>query len=153
MTAMQIMERCRTAEADRRAIKNRAARYRESATRITSVLGGVGSRSTSEPDKLAALMSELDELDRALNEREREYAAELSAATRLLDMLPEIESQVLDAFYLKAQALTAIARSMSYSYGYIRTVKATACAHLEVLPEALVSSLLPAWYLERSPGR
>ena len=150
MTAMQIMERCRTAEADRRAIKNRAARYRESATRMSAALDGVGARSTAEPDKLSAILAEIDILERAIKRRDREYAAELAAACKLLDMLPEVECKIIDGFYISGKPLTAIARSLSYSYGYVRTVKSAACAHLDDIPEGMVAALLPAWYREES---
>lgn len=148
MTAMQIFERCRAAESDKKAMRDRIRRYRDSATRMSAALDGVGARSTSEPDKLSAIMAEIDMLEREIRQRDREYAAEVAAACKLLDMLPETECKIIDSFYIASTPLTVIAREMSFSYGYTRTVKCAACAHLDSIPEAMVAALLPAWYIE-----
>ena len=153
MTALEIMERCRAAETDKRAVSNKIQRYRESAERITSAIGGIGARSTSEPDKLAAIMGEIDELERMIGRRGREYAAELAAANKLLDRLPEMECRVLDKFYLRGMSLAAIARDLSYSYGYIRSVKVAGCRCLEEIPESDVRQLLPKWYATQKRQR
>ena len=147
MTAMEIFERCKAAESDKRALRERIARYRESAHRMSAALDGVGVRRTAEPDKLSAILAEIDMLEREIGQRDREYAAEVAAACKLLDMLPETECKIIDGYSLGGRPLTAIARSLNYSYGYVRTVKSTACSHLEAIPEAMVAALLPAWYL------
>lgn len=148
MIAMQIFERCRAAEGDKRAMRERIKRYMESATRITAALDGVGERSTDEQDKLAAIMGEVDELEQAIKAREKRYAVEVAAACKLLDMLPEQECRIINGYYLDGTALTVLAKKLSYSYGYVRTIKSQACAHLDSIPEAMVAQLLPAWYLE-----
>lgn len=148
MTAMQIFERCKALDGDKKALRDRITRYRESATRMGAALGSIGSRSTAESDKLAAIMGEIDELERGIKQRERQYTAEVAAACKLLDVLPETECKIIDRYYISGEPLTAIARSMAYSYGYVRTVKSAACAHLESIPEAMVAALLPSWYLD-----
>lgn len=148
MTAMRIFERCKSADDDKRALHNRIVRYRESATRMSAALDGVGVRSTAEPDKLSAIMAEIDALEREIEQRDREYAVEVAAACKLLDMLPETECKIVNSFYIDGNPLTVIAQEMSYSYGYVRTVKSAACAHLDSIPEAMVAALLPSWYLE-----
>ena len=150
MTAMQIFERCKAAESDKRALRERITRYRESATRMSTALDGIGARSTAEPDKLSAIMAEIDLLERSIRRRDEEYAAELAAACRLLDMLPETECKIIDGFYIQGKPLTIVAREMSYSYGYIRTMKSTACFHLDEIPEGMVATLLPSWYMDRA---
>ena len=146
MTALEVLERCRRAEADRRAVESRIQRYRDSATRITSTIGGEGSRGTSDQDRMAAIMGEIDQLERAAGVRRREYAAELAAANRLLDGLPEVECAVLDRFYLRGLSMAAVARVLGYSYGYVRGVKVQAQAALSAIPESEVARLLPDWY-------
>lgn len=146
MTAMEVMERCRSANAERRAVENRIQRYRDSATRITSAIGGVGGRGTSEPDKLTTIMGEIDALERRVAQRNREYAAEVAAANRLLDSLPETEARVLSLYYIRGMTLSAVARELTYSYGYIRAVKGSGCRILGSVPEGDVRQLLPAWY-------
>ena len=148
MTAMQIFERCKAADGDKKALRDRITRYRESATRMSAALDGIGARSTAEPDKLSAIMAEIDTLERAIRQRDREYAAEVAAACKLLDMLPETECEIVNRFYIVGTPLTVIAREMSYSYGYVRTVKSAACNYLDDLPEAMVAALLPSWYLD-----
>ena len=147
MTAMQILERCRAAENDKQTMRDRIRRYRESATRVTAALDGIRAGGSSQ-DKLAEIMAEIDQLERAIAQRDLEYAAEAAAACKLLDMLPENESKVLDRYYLYGNPLTAIARELSYSYGYVRTLKSAACLHLENIPESMVGALMPAWYIE-----
>lgn len=149
MTAMQILERCRTAESDKQAMRDRVRRYRESATRVTAALDGIRAGGNSQ-DKLAGIMAEIDQLERDIVQRDLEYAAEAAAACKLLDMLPENESKVLDRYYLNGNPLTAIARELSYSYGYVRTLKSSACLHLEAVPEAMVGALLPGWYIAQA---
>lgn len=148
MTAMQIFERCKAAEGDKKKLRDRITRYRESATRMSAALDGVGAHRTAEPDKLAAIMAEIDTLEREIKERDHEYAAEVAAACKLLDMLPETECKIVNSYYIDGTPLTVIAREMSYSYGYVRTVKSAACAHLDDIPEAMVATLLPSWYLD-----
>lgn len=147
MTAMQIFERCKAAESDKKALRDKIKRYRDSATRMSAALDGVGARSTSEPDKLSAIMAEIDYLEREIRQRDREYAVEVAAACKLLDMLPEVECKIVNSFYIAGTPLTVIARELSFSYGYTRTVKCGACAHLDAIPEAMVAALLPPWYL------
>lgn len=148
MTAMQIFERCKAADGDKKALRDRITRYRESATRMSAALDGVGARSTAEPDKLSAIMAEIDALEREIRQRDQEYAAEVAAACKLLDMLPDVECKIVNRFYIDGTPLTVIARELSYSYGYVRTVKSAACNHLDGIPEAMVSALLPEWYLK-----
>ena len=146
MTAMEIMERCRRADAERRAMESRIQRYRDSVTRVTSAIGGVGSRGTSEQDRMATVMGEIDALERENEQRTRAYAAEIACANRLLDGLPETEARVLSLYYIRALTLGAIARELKYSYGYVRALKASGCRYLREVPEADVMQLLPAWY-------
>lgn len=148
MTAMQILERCKQAENEKQALRNKITRYRESSTRITATLDGIGARGTSEPDKLAAMTGEIDALERRIKQRDKEYAAELAAATKLLDMLPDSECRLMTGYYVKGQTLTSLAREMSFSYGYTRSLKCRARVHLEDVNSATVNALLPPWYLQ-----
>ncbi|MBR6571539.1 MAG: hypothetical protein IKK75_13910 [Clostridia bacterium] len=148
MTAMQVFERCKDVESDKQALRERITRYHESAARMSATLDGIGARSTAESDKLSAIMAEIDLLERSIGQRDKEYAAELAAACKLLDMLPRIECKIIDSFYIKGKSLANIARELSYSYGYVRTTKSQACAHLGDIPEDMVAQLLPDWYLD-----
>lgn len=149
MTAMEIFEKCKAAEGDKKKLRDKIQRYRDSAGRMNAALDGIGARSTDEPDKLLAIMAEISELEGSIRQRDEEYAVEVAAACRLLDMLPDTECKIINAFYLQDHTLTLIARELNYSYGYTRTLKSIACTHLEAIPESMVTALLPAWYREK----
>ena len=153
ITAMVIMERCKSAERDLRLIREKVARYRDASQRMTSTLDGVGSRGTGEADRLAAIMGEIDELERRAATRDKEYTAELAAACKLLNMLPSIECSILGRYYVSRQPLKAIAADLGYSYGYVRTRKGEGCAKLEELPEGVVLGMLPPWYVNEYEKR
>ena len=147
ITAMTILDRCRAAERDLRLLGERAARYQDASQRITSTLDGVGSRATGESDRMAVMMAEIDDLERRIATRRREYTAEMTAACKLLDILPSVEGSILSRFYVRRQPLKAIAVELGYSYGYVRSCKAEGCARLESVPEGVILGLLPTWYI------
>ena len=153
MTAMVILERCRAAEKELRLTREKIARYRDAARRMTSALDGVGGRSSGEADRLAAIAGEIDALERRMKRREEDYSAELDAACRLLDMLPPKEALILYRYYLKRQTLSAVAAELGYSRGYIRNLKGAACARLAALGEGEVLRLLPVWYIIEEENR
>lgn len=147
ITAMVILERCKSAERELRLLREKVARYRDAAQRMTSTLDGVGARGTGETDRMAAIMGEIDDLERRADARDREYTAELAAAMKLLDRLPDVECRILSRFYVRHQPLKAIANDLGYSYGYVRTLKALGRERMERVPEGTVLGLLPAWYI------
>lgn len=149
MTAMEVLERCRSAQEDIRLLEARLTRYRESAERITSTIGGTGSRGTGEPDRMAAIVAEVDAIEHAIARRKVDYAAEAAAACRLMDGLSEMECKVLDGYYIDGKSLALLAREMTYSYGYVRAVKATAVKRILSIDDAVVTRCLPKWYRER----
>ena len=144
LTAMEILERCRRAEADKRRLRERVEMYRDAAGRMTASLDGIGARRT---DHMAAIMGEIDEVERQLRQREREQSAEIAAALQLLDTLPPLECLVLNRYYLRRETLNAIAVGLGYSYGYVRGRKADGCRLLRALGEGEVMRLLPQWYI------
>lgn len=144
ITAMTILERCRSAEADRRRMLARIERYRDAAGRMTAALDGIGGgRSTGESDRMAAIVGEIDEVERQLRQREREYGAELAAANRLLDALTPVEGEIMGRFYIRRQALKVIASEIGYSYGYVCNTKSATARVLRGLP---AEGMLPEWY-------
>ena len=146
ITAMTILERCRTAERELRLLGERANRYRDALQRMTSTLDGVGARATGEGDRMAAMVAETDALEHRTDARREEYAAELAAAQRLLDRLPEVECKIMERYYIRRQPLKAIAMELGYSYGYARICKGAARDKLERIPADAIERLLPAWY-------
>ena len=153
ITAMDILTRCRAAERELRLLGERAARYRDASQRMTSTLDGVGSRATGESDRMAAMVAEIDDLERRIVTRNREYRAEVAAACKLLDMLPSMEGIILNRFYVRRQPLKAIAVELGYSYGYVRSCKAEGCNRLKQVPEGVILALLPPWYINDDEKR
>lgn len=147
ITAMVILERCKAAQRELRLLGEKADRYRDASQRMTSTLDGAGARATGESDRMAAMVAEIDDLERRIAARRREYTAELAAACKLLDMLPGVECRILSRFYVRHQPLKAIANDLGYSYGYVRTLKALGRERMERVPEGTVLGLLPAWYI------
>lgn len=153
LTAMEILERCRRVEADRRKLRERVEMYRDAAGRMTASLDGIGARSTGETDHMAAIMGEIDAVEQLLRQREREYSAELSAACRLLEGLPELQQIVLVAYYIRRESLAAAALKLGYSQGYVRNLKTDAVRQLQQIGESAVIRLLPDWYVAEEEKR
>lgn len=153
MKAMTILRRCRNAEQDMRRIQQCIQRRRDAAESITARPDGVGGRSTGEADKLSAFVASITELEAQLRQREMALRAEVAAACVLLDYLPDTESAVLHQYYIRRLKLSAIARRMGYTEGYIRKVRIAGERMLEALPCEQVRGALPGWYLRERDGR
>lgn len=153
LTANEILDRCRRAEADKRRLRERVEMFRDTAGRMTAGLDGIGARSTGESDHMATIMGEIDAVERALRQRDREYTAEVAAACQLLDLLPALECSVLSRYYVHGQGLRAIAQELGYSYNYVRNRKAAGCHQLEGLDGEYVARLLPGWYIAEDERR
>lgn len=153
LTAMEILERCRRAESEKRRLREKVEMFRDTAGRMTASLDGIGARSTGEADHMATIIGEIDAVERELKQRDKEYTAEVAAACQMLDMLPPLECSVLSRYYVRRQTLRSIARDMGYSYSYVCHCKASGCQRLEVLGEGEVMRLLPVWYLIRDEKR
>ena len=147
LTAMEILERCRRAEAEKRRLQEKVDMIRDMAVRMTSSLSGAGARSTGGGDHMAAMMARLEAAEQDVQRRDREYTAEVAAACQLLDRLPPLECSILTRYYIRGETLRAISKGMGYSYGYICNSKTTACRQLKDLGEGEVMRLLPTWYI------
>ena len=147
---MELMERCRRIDADRRSLRERIQRWWDVANRmgggsydLSGVHGGSGG------DRMADIMGELDQAERSLQRREREYQAEIVAVNALLEPLPDLDQAIMHRYYISGDTLSAIATGLGYSYGYVRVRKSAACSRLEQLTPQKVARLLPGWYFER----
>lgn len=153
LTAMEILERCRRAEGEKRRLKEWADMIRDTAGHMTASLDGIGARSTGAGDRMVGLMARLEEAEQALKRRDQEYTAEVAAACQLLDHLPPLECSVMSRFYIRGQSLRAIAADMGYSYGYVRGIKSDGCKQLQRLGEGEVMRVLPSWYIIENEKR
>ena len=80
--------------------------------------------------------------------RKQAEAAEIAAACVLLDELPELESSVLHAYYVRREDTAIIARHMRYQASTIRKAKNRGEKVLEDVSSARVAAALPPWYLQ-----
>lgn len=149
MNALTILARCRSAETDKRRIRQQIERRREAITCISPRMDAEGGGGGGDHDRIGAFVAAVTELERRLAMRERAQSVEAAAACSFLDVLPDNESAVLHQFYVKGNKVSAIARQMGYSESYTRRLKAEGERRLLEIPESSVASALPAWYLER----
>lgn len=154
MTAMDVLQRCQRADGDMRRIREKIDRYRDSAARLNPVPTCAPAHGDGETDKMAAIMAEIDELERMIGRREREYQAELVAANRLIDMVPgENARRAAGMYYIDRKTIAGIAQEMRYSYGYVCALRRHAADALADVGPEQVDALLPGWYLDANGGR
>ena len=154
MEAITILMRCRNAAGDIRKLRESIQRRREALVNIGAPQADPngGSRSHGDHDKTGKLLADVDALERRLEARNQDRPVELAAACVLLDMLPELESRVLHAYYVKRESTPGIARRLKYQESYIRRVKRRGEKLLGELTPEQVAETLPAWYL-RNEGK
>lgn len=153
MNAVHILERCRNAPQEKDSIKQSIERYRDGAMSISRYGLEAGGHGSSDGDKLADIAVRVSEKEEALAKREREYAAEVSAACLLLDRLPDQESGVLHLFYLQGYTLVNVAQRIHNSYGYVRKLKSDGLTLAEQIPLLDVARAMPDWYLQQELQR
>ncbi|MEG0742725.1 MAG: hypothetical protein RR521_10875 [Clostridia bacterium] len=154
MKAITIFERCRSAEGDMRRIRQRIEQRREAAENITPKMDAIGGgHGTTEPDKIAAFVAAISELEAELQAREQEHRVETAAACILLDSLPGRVSMVLHLYYVRGVKPSAISSKMRFCESYIRKMKAEGEELLAGIAPANVDATLPTWYLREYPEK
>ena len=148
MTATEILNRVKNAESDKKAIRARIRRYKESATRITAALENAGIHCNGQPDKMAEIVAEIDALERELKERDRRYAAEVTACCMLIDRLDELDGRIIYAYYIMGLTLDGIASTFGYTLRYVKCRKKQALNQLRSLDEATLNTFFPSWYIK-----
>ncbi len=154
MDAIMILKRCREAPQDMRRMAERIRQRREALTSLHPPQADPngGGRSTGDGDKTLKLLGDIDTMERALEMRRQAEAVEITAACVLLDELPELESKVLHAYYVKREDTPLIAMRMGYQASTVRKAKMNGEKTLETIPEERVRAALPPWYLKTYGG-
>lgn len=155
MDAITILARCRDAQRDVERLQKRIRRWRSAMTDISAppMDPDGGSHAGGETDRLPRQMADIDTLEEQLRRREAARTVETSTACALLDRLNETESDVLYGYYVRREALSAVAVRLKYSDAYVRRVKRSGDAALASIPEAEVNALLPDWYKTKDGGK
>lgn len=150
MKAMTILRRCRAAQADEERLQERIWQRRDVLESVSAPQGDPngGSRAQGDRDKIGAILGDIDQLERELQERKEAELAEKAAAVVLLDMVPDLERKVLYDYYVRRWDTGEIARKEKYTAGYVRKTKRNGEQLLDMLGPERVAAALPAWYIK-----
>ena len=146
MNAIDILNRCRSAQDDIRRLEERMARYRDCATDSSAHINPNGRVQGAGGDALAEFAGEICYCEQQRDRRKREYKAESYCACKLLDKLPETECTVLYRFYMNGQTVDGIAAAIGLTANYVKRKKADGLARLAQIEPKTVLELLPEWY-------
>ena len=128
MKAIEILNRCRAADAEISRIQQRIEQRNSALYRITAspMDANGGSRASGNHDKIGTLEADIDTLERQMLARKRAKQVEIAAACALLDYLDAASSDVLYRFYVLGETAAAIAAACGYQAGTVRAKKAEA---------------------------
>ncbi len=151
MDAITILKRCRGSEEDIRRLENMIWRRRDAMSSLQAPRTDPdgGSRPTGDQDKIGRMIGDVDALERQLEERRQEQAVETASSCAMLDMLPDLESQVLYGYYVRRQTTAEVSRRLKYQEAYLRKVKRRGEDALRLLTPERVRGTLPRWYVEK----
>lgn len=153
MTALEVLIRCKEADADKRRIQRKIDRRRDAMTCLSPQMDHVGGgHGSGAPDRLGEQVSDITSLEAELKARDERYKAEVAAACVLLDPLPDLEGEVLHRYYVRAEKVGLIAFALSLTEGYVRKVKGGGEAKLASTPPEAIQKALPRWYWLEEQG-
>lgn len=149
MDAIELLERCHSAEHELRTLRARAKRLREVAyypggSRTDNPGGG---KSTAEPDRMAAHFAALDEVERAIRRRERRRHMEEVACAVLIDRELAAHGQaaeVLFSYYVQRMPVKVASVEMKLSISRVKNLKTEGLERLRAVTN--VDELLPPEY-------
>lgn len=147
MKAIEILEACRAAPDEIRAIEQRRQEYLETAEVMGRPPDPTGVSSGRKSDKIGSFATLAADQAAALKMRQVRQREELKAARKLLDHLPSEQGNVLHLYYIRGYTLSVIAKRKRYSYSYVRRIKKAAEDALALMNEADVDGLFPEWYI------
>lgn len=151
MDGMTILRRCRESDEEIRRIEGQIWRRRDAMSSLQSprMDPDGGSRGAGDLDKIGRMVSDLDLLERRLEERRRDQFVETAGSCALLDMIPDLESQVLYCYYVKRMSTSETARKLNYQDTYVRKLKRRGEEVISLLGPERVHGALPRWYIEK----
>lgn len=149
MDAIELLERCRNADRELRALRAREKRLREVAyypggSRTDNPGGG---KSTAEPDRMAAHFVALDDVERAVQQREKCQRIEEVACAVLIDRELAAHGQaaeVLFGYYVQRMPVKVLSLTMNLSISRVKNLKTEGVELLREVPD--VEALLPPEY-------
>lgn len=152
MRAMTILRRCRKAKEDLKRLDLQLER-RQDAMRA---FGGIrlddtgGSRAGGGNDRMARMSAEIDEIERAIQDRKEARMAEVGSAIQLIDMLEdEMAGNVLYRYYVTGDGIAGISRAIPCDRSYVQRKKKDGESAMRRLAAEKVAETLPGWYLTK----
>ena len=150
MNALDILKHCRSANHEIENIRQLIDRKRDilSSLPTLNLDDTGGSHSKADKDKIGQILSDIDLLEREIQNKEAERDAESIAAASFLDKLPAIESKILFEYYIKRWDTEKIAYKNNYTGGYVRKQKRVAERKMECVEFENIKYLFPDWYIK-----
>lgn len=135
MKATEILTRCRESTEEIQRLQRRLARLECCA------------------EASASVGEDITRCRQALEARRRALDAEVAAACRIVDMLPDPQCGILYRYFVGGQSQGAIIEALHYTMRYYKRKKKEGLAIAEGMDEAVVDALLPDWYLAAEKQR
>ena len=151
MQAMTILKRCRAAKQDLERLGAQLERRQDAMRAFGGIrLDDVGGGRSAGGDRMAKMSAEIDEIERAIQDRKDAKYAEIGSAIQLIDMLEdELEGSVLHRYYVTGDSCNGIVRALKYDRSYVLRKKREGEADIGKLSEETVAATLPAWYIKK----
>lgn len=149
MTALTILERCRSGPRDIIRIQKRidlrmSMETSTGARGITGMPGGGGNS-----DHMLDYLVDLEGIQEELKARRREHCVEVVAGLKLISMMPDTYGQVLTGYYIRGLLIREIAEEMQRSVSRVKCLKndAVALAAAIQITRPMAGRILPHWYI------
>jgi len=147
MTAMELLERCRSADGEIKRIERQILDLREAMENVSPRVNDAGaSRGTFVHDRLAEFVARIDALDAKVRTRALQHSDEILACSLLANSLPEGEHMVIYQFYVMRKSPEGIANEQHFSERHVSRLKARAVSRLTAMTQEEVHAFLPPWY-------
>lgn len=145
MTALDVLERCRSGSREIREMEESIALKRMALEGGSRQLDGMP-RGSGPRDMLSSMACDIADLSRKLDARKQAYSAELCAGAWIVDRLPSAEKRVLGGWFLECKPLKVIAADCSYSISSVRRIRAAGIEACRAIDMRDLTGFLPEWY-------
>ena len=146
LTALDILRRCKEGPDTIRELEDLIRFRRDTVERCTQQFSNTPHSGGGVYDKVGELSCEIVELQRQVDLRKREYAAEQCAVLWIVERLPTVEQRVLRGWYLEKKSLRAIAAEICYSDSSVKRFRDAGERRCAEMNMDMLVGFLPEWY-------
>lgn len=139
MTALEILERCRSGEQEIHDLETSVAMRR-------AVLARCGEPPKPSDTALETLSTETAAFGSKLERRKRFYSAELRAGVWIVELLPAGQRDVMRGWYLEKKSIGQIAVKTHYSTSSVKRLRAIGRERCRSMDMSDLAGFLPEWY-------